>query len=428
MNLAASTRIEALDADFHANPHRYYHRWREQGPVLRVSAPSGVVSWLVVGYAEARAALRDPRLRKSADGIQELFRRKHPTAPANAPLANLDHNMANSDSPQHIRLRKLVNKAFTHRAIAELRPHIEETTQSLLDEMAEHDEIDLLAAFVFPLPVRMICDMLGVPRSDVPGFQQWARKLFQVVGDERADAFRELRSYLRELVVQKRAHPGADLLSKLIHARDNGDSLSEVELLDMAVMLLVSGHGTTVDLLTTGSLALLRDDSLSHTLRANPSALPAAVDEFLRFDGPIHFSTIRYTAEPVLIGDTEIPAGEFVHIAVAAANHDPAIFPEPDRLDIGRDAGQHLSFGHGAHFCVGAPLARMEATIAFSALLQRFPNLRLACAYSDLAWHNNFGFATLIELPVRLGRTEVPSHAADIPPAESIPEASAPER
>ncbi|MFI6170610.1 cytochrome P450 [Nocardia sp. NPDC051052] len=405
MSIAASTRIETLDDDFHAHPHRYYHRWREQGPVLRVHAPSGVVTWLVVGYAEARAALRDPRLRKSADGMKELFRQKFPAAPANAPLANLDHNMANSDAPQHVRLRRLVNKAFTHRAIAELRPHIEQTTHALLDEMAEHDEIDLLTAFVLPLPVRMICDMLGIPRDDVPGFQQWARDLFRIVGDERAQAFRELRSYLRGLVARKRAHPGVDLLSRLIHAHDNGESLSEVELEDMAVMLLVSGHGTTVDLLTTGSLALLRDDSLSNTLRTNPSTLPAAVDEFLRFDGPIHFSTIRYTAEPIQIGDTEIPAGEFVHIAIAAANHDPAHFPDPDRLDITRDAGHHLAFGHGAHFCVGAPLARMEATVAFSALLHRFPNLHLACPYPDLTWHNNFGFPTLTELPVRLGPT-----------------------
>ncbi|KAA8885616.1 cytochrome P450 [Nocardia colli] len=403
MNIAASTRIETLDNDFHADPHGHYHRWRGQGPVLRIHAPSGVVSWLVVGYAEARSALRDPRLRKSADGIEKLFRQQHPDAPANAPLANLDRNMTNSDSPEHVRLRKLVNQAFTRRAIADLRPHIEQTTRSLLDEMAENDEVDLLTAFVFPLPVRMICEMLGVPRDEVPGFQQWAQNLFQVVGDERAAAFRELRSYLRGLVARKRARPGVDLLSRLIHAQDDGDSLTEVELMDMAVMLLVSGHGTTVDLLTTGTLALLRDDALSQTLRANPSALPAAVEEFLRFDGPIHFSTIRYTAEPVQIGDTEIPAGEFVHIAVAAANHDPSQFTDPDRLDIGRDAAQHLSFGHGAHFCVGAPLARMEATVAFSALLQRFPHLRLARPYADLDWHHKFGFPTLTGLPVRLG-------------------------
>lgn len=405
MSIEASTRIETLDDDFYAHLHRYYHRWREQGPVLRIHAPEDVVSWLVVGYAEARAALRDPRLHKSAEGMKELFRQKYPAAPANAPLANLDHNMVNSDSPHHVRLRKLVTKAFTHRAIAELRPHIEQTTHALLDEMARHDEVDLLTTFVLPLPVRMICDMLGVPHDDVPEFQRWARDLFTVVGDERAEAFRELRSYLRGLVARKRADPGVDLLSKLIHARDEGESLTEAELEDMAVLLLVSGHGTTVDLLTTGSLALLRDDSLSNTLRANPATLPAAVDEFLRFDGPIHFSTTRYTAEPIKIGDTEIPAGEFIHIAMAAANHDPAYFPDPDRLDIEREAGHHLAFGHGAHFCVGAPLARMEATVAFSALLHRFPRLRLARPYSDLLWHNNFGFPTLTELPVRLRAT-----------------------
>ncbi len=402
MNTGTRDRIETLDSGFYADPHAYYRRWRERGPVLRIHSPEGVVSWLIVGYAEARAALRDPRLRKSADEIARTFRRKCPTASADAPLTKLDHNMVNSDPPEHIRLRKLVNKAFTPKAVAGLKPHIEATTHALLDEMSGHDEVDLLQKFVVPLPVRMICAMLGIPRTDWARFQHWAAETLRITGEERTETISQMRAYLRELTEEKRVHPGSDLLSELVHAHDNGDRLSADELSDMSVLLLISGHGTTVDLLTTGSLALLRDRSLMDSLQANPATLPAAVEEFLRFDGPIHFSTIRYTAEPVRIGDVEIPAGEFVHIALAAANHDPACFTDPDRLDIDRDAGQHLGFGHGSHFCVGAPLARMEVTVAFSALLKRFPDLRLARPASELTWHHNFGFATLTELPVRL--------------------------
>ncbi|MGY2062870.1 cytochrome P450, partial [Nocardia gipuzkoensis] len=180
--------------------------------------------------------------------------------------------------------------------------------------------------------------MLGIPPTDLTRFQHWATELFRITGDERAEAIEEIRTYLWKLAEEKRGHPSADLLSELVHAQENGDRLTAEELSDMSVLLLISGHGTTVDLLTTGSLALLRDQALMTSLQANPAALPAAVDEFLRFDGPIHFSTIRYTAEPVRIGDVEIPAGEFVHIALAAANHDPACFPDPDRLDITRAA------------------------------------------------------------------------------------------
>ncbi|WP_228787327.1 cytochrome P450 family protein [Nocardia terpenica] len=424
MNIAAASAIETLDDDFYADPHAHYHRWRERGPVLRVHAPEGVVSWLIVGYAEARAALRDPRLCKSANGIAALFRRTYPGAPANAPLTRLGHNMVNSDPPDHTRLRTLVNKAFTPRAVAALRPKIAESVAALLDRMAEQHEVDLLTAFVLPLPVGMICDLLGVPRADQTEFRRWAREMFRIVGAERDAAMETMREYLRELVRAKRAHPGADLLSGLVHARDADDRLTEQELMDTAVLLLISGHGTTVDLLTTGALALLRDESLMRKLRANPAAMPAAVDEFLRFDGPVHLTTVRYTAEPVRIGDIDIPAGEFVHIAVAAANHDPAHFPDPDRLDITRPTDQHLGFGHGAHFCVGAALARMEAEVAFTALLHRFPHLHLALPESDLMWHNNFGFPTLTALPVRpgpSGRCDAPASASTAARPRAVP-------
>ncbi|WP_225726975.1 MULTISPECIES: cytochrome P450 [unclassified Nocardia] len=403
MDIETTNPIETLDDDFYADPQAHYRRWRERGPVVRFHAPEGVVSWLILGHDEARAALRDPRLRKNVDGTAEIFRRQCPAAPESSSLLNLDNHMGNCDPPEHTRLRKLVNKAFTPRAVAAMRPHIEATTNALLDEIAGCDEVDLLAAFAVPLPVRMICGILGVPRTDLGEFQRWAREMFTIAGERRRAAIEEKRGYIRDLVRAKRARPGPDLLSALVHAREDNDRLTEKELVSMAFLLLFAGHGTTADFLTTGSLTLLRDETLLRTVRDDPFKLPGVIEELLRFDGPIHLSAIRFTAEPVRFGDIEIPAGEFVHIALSAANHDPACFSDPDRLDITRDAGRHLGFGHGAHFCAGANLARMEATVAFSTLLRRFPDLRLARPAAELTWHHEFGFPTLTELPVRLG-------------------------
>jgi cytochrome P450 len=398
------SRVEQVGDDFFADPHAYYRRWREHGPVHRIRFRRGVPSWVIIGYAEGRAALADPRLRKSYESIREIFRTKDPQALLDPNSPALMGHMLNTDPPDHTRLRKLVNKAFTPRRVAALRPRIEEITTALIDAMAGCDEADLIQDFAQPLPVMVICELLGVPFSDREAFQSWAKILIGdgAEMDEHTRASAEMSQYLQGLVTAKREQPGEDLLSGLVQARDDGDELNDRELVSMAFLLLVAGHETTVNLIGNGTYALLRNKSQFDALREDRSAIPAAVEEFLRFDGPVGWATPRYTDEPVRIGDTDIPAGEIVYIALAAANHDPARYRGADDLDITTNASRHLAFGHGIHFCVGAPLARLEAQIAFAALLDRFPHLSLADAGFTPDWQISTIIRGLAELPVRL--------------------------
>ncbi|MFC9896273.1 cytochrome P450 [Nocardia sp. NPDC127579] len=395
--------VKSVDSDFYADPHRYYERWRQDGPVHRVRLASGVASWVIIGYAEGRAALADPRLRKNVTDMYELFRRKDAEILTNESSQALNSHMLNSDPPDHTRLRKLVTKAFTPRRVAALRPRIEAITAALLDEMAEHDEVDLLQAFANPLPVTVICELLGVPFEDRTDFQAWTRVLVGAVDtlEDRAAATLAMAKYLTELIAAKRGAPEEDLLSGLIQPADDGDRLEEQELVAMSFLLLVAGHETTVNLLANGIYHLLRDRAQWDALRADPSGIPAAVEEFLRHEGPVGWSTIRFTAEPVQIGEITIPAGELVYVALSAANRDPARFATPDTLDVTANASGHLAFGHGIHFCVGAPLARMEAEIAFSALLTRFPTLDFADPAYTPDWQHSILFRGLADLPVR---------------------------
>ncbi|GGN67844.1 cytochrome P450 family protein [Nocardia rhizosphaerihabitans] len=399
----AAARVESIGADFFDDPHAHYRRWRAAGPVHRVRFPDDVVRWVVVGYAEARVALADPRLRKDMATAAAILdgKRTAPTDP-NA-LALLTH-MLSTDPPGHTRLRKLVNKAFTTRQVAALRPRIEQITAELLDAMAGADEVDLMDAFANPLPVTVICELLGVPFDDRDDFQTWTRALVGVVGEEehRPAAAAAMAEYLSELVRAKQTQPAHDLLSELVLADDDGDRLTDPELVAMAFLLLVAGHETTVNLIGNGVNALLRHPDQWQALCADPTGIPAAIEEFLRFDGPVDMATVRYTDEPVTLGGTEIPAGELVYVALAAANRDPARFTDPEALTTDGHPTGHLAFGHGIHFCVGAPLARLEAEIAFTALLRRFPGLRLAESATTVRWQTSTLIRGLLELPVRV--------------------------
>ncbi|WP_020672212.1 cytochrome P450 family protein [Amycolatopsis nigrescens] len=391
---------EVLDDEFFADPHRVYRRLRERGSVHRLQYPTGLPGWVITGYAESRAALADPRLRKAVAGSEKLLS-EHGRAVSNAGQS-LTNNMLNADPPDHTRLRKLVNKAFTPGATEKLRPRIEEITAGLLDDMAARDEVDLMEAFAVPLPTTVICELLGVPFADRDEFRGWIITLLTADSRDRPAAAREMTRYLTGLVQAKRERPADDLLSALVHARDEDDRLSERELVSTAFLLLVAGHETTVNLIGNGMHALLCDEKQLDALLADPALIPAAVEEFLRYDGPVNLATTRYTGEPVVIDGTEIPAGEFVHIALTSANRDPAKFDEPDRLDFDRESAGHVAFGHGIHYCVGAPLARMEAEIAFSALLRRFPRLRPAGPATAPHWLSSGRIRGLTALPVLL--------------------------
>ena len=392
-----------LGGDFLQDPHTVLSRLRDE-PVCRATMPRGLKVWLVTRYTDAKALLNDPRLSKDSARARDLFQAHTTATSTSSPVAAaLSGHMLNADPPSHTRLRKLVNKAFTARTVSRLRPRIEQITEELLDQVAVDGRVDLLASFAFPLPTTVICELLGVPVADRDDFGAWTKTLVSAATPE--DLMRDsaaMAAYLTELITEKRRTPTEDLLSDLAHVSDDGDRLSHDELVAMAFLLLVAGHETTVNLIGNSVLALLRNPDQLAALRADPGLVPAAVEEFLRFEGPINIATLRFTTEPVRAGDVEIPAGEFVMISLLAANRDGDRFADPDRLDVTRPTGGHLAFGHGIHYCVGAPLARLEAEIALGALLRRFGTWALDSEPESLRWRESTLVHGLETLPVCL--------------------------
>ena len=392
---APDLAVEHLGADYFQDPYSVHARLRAQRPVTPVILPGGPGAWLITGYAEARAALADPRLSKHMPGW--------PPEPDSI-FASLDLHMLNSDPPDHERLRKLVNKAFTARRVERLRPRITAIAAGLLDDMSTRTEADLLASFAFPLPITVICELLGIPAGDRDDFRTWSATI--VSNAAAPEVFQAhataMARYFVALLAAKRREPADDLLSALIAARDDEDSLSENELVSMAFLLLVAGHETTVNLIASGVLALLLNPAELARLRAEPALIGGAVEELLRYVNPVNHTTFRCAAEPVEIGGVRISRGDPVLVALSGANRDPARFGDPDRLDLGRDSAGHLAFGHGIHYCLGAPLARLEAEIAVSALLARFGSISLAVPAESLRWRPSTLIHGLESLPVRL--------------------------
>src|SRR5580693_1742719 len=406
---------QPLGDGYFQDPLSVFARMREQSPVTSVITPEGQRAWLITRYEDVRKALADPRLSK------DWRKLRSPGFVPDPSVGFLMAHMLNADPPDHTRLRRLVQKAFTPGRVAGLRPRIEAITASLLDAMAggrsggggsarEADPagdgvIDLITEFAFPLPMTVICELLGIPDGDREEFKTWSQVILSSTAtfDEYRAAGGAMYGYFTRLLTDKRAAPADDLLSALITARDSGDSLDEPELLAMIFLLLVAGHETTVNLIATGTLALLTHPSELARLRSDPSLLPGAVEELLRYANPLNHATDRYAPEPLEVGGVLIPAGEPVLVVTSSANRDPARFPDPDRLDLGRDASGHVAFGHGIHYCVGAPLARLEGEIAFGALLSRFPGLSLAVDPATLRWRPSSLIHGLETLPVRLG-------------------------
>ncbi|NEA39884.1 cytochrome P450 [Streptomyces sp. SID11385] len=378
------------------DPYTVYTAARSGRPVEVISSgPTRRSSYLITGYAEAREALGDARLSKDTAAFfagKESSRTLHPA---------LAHNMLASDPPEHTRLRKLVTGAFTTGAVAALRPAIARITDELLDEWAPGEPFDFVARLAVPLPVAVICELLGVPDEDRPSIRRWSAELFTAGAPNAIDAAsHSLATYMTELVASKRAHPGTTLLDRLIAAHDGDDALTEEELVSLAVLLLVAGHETTTNFLGNALLALLLHPAAKGSLREHPDQIPAALDELLRFDSPVSTATFRFTTEPITLGGTDIPAGHPVLVALGAANRDSARFSEPDHLDLDRDATAHLAFGHGIHRCLGAPLAKAEAEIVLGAVLRRHPSVRLAVAAQDVQWRRTRLVRGLAALPL----------------------------
>nr|7WEX_A Chain A, Cytochrome P450 hydroxylase [Streptomyces avermitilis MA-4680 = NBRC 14893] len=358
-----------------ADPYAVYDRLRDTAPVHRIAGTDGKPAWLVTRYDDVREGLANPLL--SLD-------KKH-ALPGNyrglALPPALDANLLNMDAPDHTRIRRLVGRAFTLRRVEQLREPVRETAHRLLDALGTHGSTDLIASYAAPLPITVICDLLGVPDEHRRDFRAWTDPL--VTPDPaRPDVAREsvvsLLGFFTGLLADKRKNPADDLLSDLIAVQEEGDRLTEDELMSLAFLILFAGYENTVHLIGNAVLALLRHPEQLAALREDPARLPDAVGEFARYEGPALLAIRRFPVRDVTIGGVTVPAGETVLLSLSAANRDPSRFPDPDRLDLGRDAAGHLALGHGVHYCLGAPLARLETEVALAALLERFPDLALA--------------------------------------------------
>ncbi|MDQ8705167.1 cytochrome P450 [Streptomyces sp. LHD-70] len=380
--------LAAWTEDFAVDPYSALRALRERGPVHYVRFPTGDTAWMILGHEEARAALADTRLRHDV---------RHSAEYDSDGLYSIGRNMLQTDPPDHTRLRSLVAREFTARRIKALRARIQEAADQLLDAMGPLGRADLIDTFAFPLPLTVICELLGVPGVDRDRFRAWTAKIL-TIGEPEASglAAQEMTVYLAGLIEEKRRSaedaevgevgeaadaPESDLLHALVRAHDeDGDRLTDEELLGMAFLLLVAGHETTVNLIANAVHLLLTHPDQLAALRADGDLLENALEEALRFEPPTPAGTYRYTAEPVTIAGTPIPQGARVVISLASANRDPERFPDPERFDIHRNptlTRSHLAFGHGIHHCLGAPLARLEANLALRALLDRFPDLAI---------------------------------------------------
>jgi cytochrome P450 len=385
--------------EFHADPYPAYHRLRELDPVHRT--PAGF--WVLTRYDDVLMVLRDARFGR--EGFAPLLEGIY-GSPGDA--GTTPRSMLFQDPPDHTRLRGLVSKAFTPRVIEGMRSHIQAIVDRLLDRVQAAGAMDLIEDLAYPLPVTVICEMLGVPVNDHSAIRHWsadvARSLdaiglaagSDVVERGRAGR-RALGQYFRRLVPERRREPRNDLLSALIAAEEQGDQLTEGELISTCVLLFIAGHETTVNLIGNGVLALLRHPDQRRLLQENPSLITSAVEELLRFDSPVQ-RTARVSSEPVEVGGLTIDTGAMVVAAVGAANRDPAQFPDPDHLDLSRRDNRHLSFGFGIHFCLGAPLARVEGQVAIGTLLRRFP--RIALATTSPTWRESSTLRGLKALPL----------------------------
>jgi vitamin D3 1,25-hydroxylase len=389
--------LELFEGAFYSDPYPAYDVLLAEQPVRQVQMGDGTV-WLISRYADVRAALADPRLSKDwRYTLPPEQRADHDATPI--PMMIL------MDPPGHTRLRKLVSRSFTLRRMEELRPRIRDIANGLLDGLPESGPVDLMAEYAFMLPVLVICELLGVPPEDRDDFAAWSNKMVDHVGqsqEESGQASGQLYQYLVDLIAAKRENPDDALISALIEVADDGDRLSEEELVAMAMMLLIAGHETTVNLVGNGVLALLTHPEQRALLRERPELIVPAVEEFLRWDSPVHTTPARFAAEDVEYAGVTIPAGSTVVLSLAAANRDRDRFEHPEELRIDREPG-HLSFGHGLHHCLGAQLARIEGQEAVGLLIARRPELRLAAELGELVYRTSNLVRGLTRLPVELG-------------------------
>lgn len=423
-----------FDPTFKADPHPVYATLRTHAPMHRMLNRDGRPMWLVTRHDHVLQVLKDARFIKDRLAVLTADERAQqpPLPPA---MRYLARHMLALDPPQHTRLRRLVLQAFAPRTIEALRPRVQQLADQLLDRVLSHGAIELIDDYAFPLPITVICELLGVPASDRALFRDWSTVLITHIGalDARTvglvvPVLDALALYMAELFQRKRQAPGNDLTTRLLQARDGDDVLSEDELIAMLLLLIVAGHETTTHLIGNGVLTLLQHPAQLRQLRRDPALLPQAIEEMLRHSGPIETSTLRYASRDMTFAGADLRRGDLVMVVLSAANRDPSCFARADQFDIDRGPLSHLALGHGIHFCLGAALARMEAEVAIGTLLRRLPALRLAVAPAQLSWRVGPLIRGLVALPLTFdgGAAATPGSPgmSDVPAPADAPAAT----
>jgi len=403
--------------DFTANPYTTYAAMRRDDPIYRheVNAPSGGpetvystgVSWYITRYEDAKVVLKDFNsfVHDFRLALSQEEQAKIPPAP---PLmAALGANLTGVEPPQHTKLRGLVSQAFARKQVQEMADLVQQITDDLIAGVESRGEMELMEDFAYPLPIRVITGMLGLPFEDAHRLRQWTEVRPPESEKDIPAVMASLegaKAYIDGHLERRRSQPTEDLITALLNAEVEGEKLEEIQLFSMIMMLVVAGFETTVNLLGNGLLALLDHPAEMEKLRSNPSLAAAAVEEVLRFDSPLEHALVRWVAKDIEFRGQQLERGDRIVVVQASANHDPEKFADPERFDIGRKNPPHFSFGHGIHYCLGAPLARVEAPIAFNSLLAKLPGLRLAVPREQVKYRPNLPFRGLASLPVRWDR------------------------
>ncbi|GAF66967.1 cytochrome P450 [Bacillus sp. TS-2] len=389
--------IDLFSNEFHQNPYHYYQTIRPHHSFAKVNFFSGgQSSWMAFTYETAEAVLKDDRFIKD---MRTVF----PNDITNENLPPIAQSMLFADPPNHRRLRSLVQSGFTPKKIESFRERIKEIAEEQAELMSKKDTIEFIEDYAFPIPIRVICELIGVPVEDQEKFQRWSHAIVDIGDAEQYEqVMSEFIQYLDQLIQQKKEFPKNDLLSDLIKAEEQGDRLTTKELNGIIMLMIVAGHETTVNLISNGLLALLTHPSQLELLKKEPSLYKQAVEEILRYNGPVEFSTDRWANEDFLFEGQQVKKGDHVIVSLASAGHDPNVFANADEFQIKREQSPHLAFGKGIHYCLGAPLARLEGEVALQTLFEKFPDVRLATDLKYLQWRESFIIRGLKSFPVWL--------------------------
>lgn len=395
--------VDITSPQFKVNPFPFYAQLRAEAPVFPVMLPRKQRAWLVTRYDDVVSVLKDERFAKNRHNAMSAEQlKKAPGVPSI--FKALDRNLLSLDNPDHARLRVLVYKAFMRRPIEGMRDRIQVLADELLGKVIQQGQMDLIADFALPLTLTAIGQILGVPAKDNPKFHRWTKGFISAGTNPNLfvllPALWGLMQYFKKLIAVRRVEPRDDLITALVKAQENDDRLSDDEILATLFLLLSAGHETTVNLIASGTLALLEQSDRFLQLQQAPDLIEPAIEELLRFVCPAETATQRYAREDIAIVGTTIPKGELVLAAIGSANRDAKYFDNPDRLDFTRENNKHLAFGHGAHYCLGAPLTRLEGQIAINTLVRRLPNLRLGIDPAQLHWRGGLILRGLERLPV----------------------------